>query len=123
MPDLLTYGRALGTGEGLLDAPTQTQRLTSFPGPAGYGLAIGCVAGWVGHTGELPGYNTSVFYDTGTDTTAVVQVNSDIASGNCTELPTLTDDQTDAPCSSPATRIFVALTEVLGNPFTPPSAG
>jgi D-alanyl-D-alanine carboxypeptidase len=120
MPDLLTYGRALGTGQGLLSPRTQVERLTSFPRPAGYGLALGCVDGWVGHTGELPGYNTSVFYDTTSDTTVIVQTNSDIASGNCPESPTLNDNAWDLPCSAPATRIFVAISTALGHTFTPP---
>ncbi len=29
-----------------------------------YGLGMGCVDGWVGHVGELPGYNSSVYHDT-----------------------------------------------------------
>ncbi|MEZ5114678.1 MAG: serine hydrolase domain-containing protein [Candidatus Nanopelagicales bacterium] len=118
--DLLVYGRAIGTGQGLLDEATQTERLTSFPGEAGYGLAMGCVAGWVGHTGELPGFNTSVFYDTGSDTTVIVMANSDIASGDCTESPVLPDNPTGIECRSPATRVFVSLSEALGSPFTPP---
>lgn len=118
-PDLLTYGRALATGQGLLDTASQTERLTSFPGAAGYGIAVGCIGGWVGHTGELPGYNTSLFYDTTTDTTVVVQTNSDIPSGNCEASPVLTDDPRTAVCSSPATRMFVALSTALGHPFTP----
>lgn len=118
--DLLVYGRALGTGQGLLEPATQTERLTSFPGQAGYGIGMGCVDGWVGHTGELPGYNTTLYYDTTSDTTVVVQANSDIASGKCEESPTLTDDTRDQVCSSPATRIFVALSTALGNTIHPP---
>ena len=117
--DLLVYGRALGTGQGLLDAKTQTERLT-YPGPAGYGIAMGCSEAWVGHTGELPGYNTSVFYDTTTDTTVAVQTNSDIASGSCEESPTLIDDPGEEACSAPATRMFVALSTALGHTFVPP---
>jgi D-alanyl-D-alanine carboxypeptidase len=120
MDDLLTYGRALGTGQGLVDAATQAERLRSFPGSAGYGIAMGCANGWVGHTGELPGYNTSVFYDTASDTTVIVQANSDIASGSCPDSPTLTDDARASVCSSPATRVFVGLSTALGHPFTPP---
>jgi D-alanyl-D-alanine carboxypeptidase len=119
MDDLLTYARALGTGQGLLEPTTQAERLGSFPGTAGYGIALGCTDGWVGHTGELPGYNTSVFYDTATDSTVVVQANSDIASGACPQSPTLTDDPRQAVCSSPATRMFVALASALGHPFSP----
>ena len=117
--DLLVYGRALGTGQGLLPAATQVERLTSFPGKAGYGIAMGCVNGWVGHSGELPGFNTSVFYDTSHATTVVVETNSDIASGGCTQTATLTDNPSGLPCSDPATRIFVGLSEALGRPFTP----
>ncbi|CAN5118729.1 serine hydrolase domain-containing protein [soil metagenome] len=119
MGDLLTYGRALATGQGLLDTPSQTERLTSFPGAAGYGIALGCIGGWVGHTGELPGYNTSVFYDTSSDTTVIVQTNSDIPSGACEVSPVLTDDPRSDVCSAPATRMFVALSTALGNTFTP----
>jgi D-alanyl-D-alanine carboxypeptidase len=117
--DLLVYGRALGTGQGLLSPATQAERLRSFPGAAGYGIGVGCIDGWVGHTGELPGFNTSVFYDTRSDVTVIVEVNSDIASGDCTVSPTLTDDPRTEACSSPATRMFVALSTVLGHTFTP----
>jgi D-alanyl-D-alanine carboxypeptidase len=122
LDDLLVYGRALGTGQGLLDEESQVERLTSFPGPSGYGIALGCVDGWVGHTGELMGFNTSVFYDTTADTTIIVAVNSDIASGDCTVLPVLPDNQTGIPCMAPATRMFVGVSEALGHTFTPPPA-
>ena len=119
MDDLLTYGRALGTGQGLLNPDTQEERLKSIPGAAGYGIAFGCIDGWVGHTGELPGYNTTVYYHAASDITVVVQTNSDIASGNCAESLTLPNDPRDSVCSSPATRIFAAITEALGHKFTP----
>jgi D-alanyl-D-alanine carboxypeptidase len=122
LADLLTYDRALGTGQGLLDPKTQTERLTSFPGPAGYGIAMGCTDGWIGHTGELPGFNTALFYDTHSDTSVVVEVNSDIASGKCPESPTLTDDPRVAVCSAPATRMYVALSTALGNTAHPPQS-
>jgi D-alanyl-D-alanine carboxypeptidase len=35
---------------------------------------------------------------------------------------TLADDPKTIDCMSPATRIFVALSEALGHPFTPPPA-
>lgn len=117
--DLLVYGRALVTGQGLLSPEAQAARLTSFPGKAGYGIALGCIDGWVGHTGELPGYNTTVFHDTTSDTTVIVLANSDIASGDCPESPTLSDDPRDLICSSPATRIFVGLSKALGHAFQP----
>lgn len=121
LDDLLAYGRALGTGQGLLKEKGQAERLASFPSPSGYGIGMGCVDGWVGHTGELPGYNTSLYYDTTTDTTVVVQTNSDIASGDCpADTPTLPDNPKELSCSAPATRIFTALTQALGHPFVMP---
>lgn len=87
LPDLRTWGVALGTGEGLLEAKTQQLRLDSLDenlsirgnsADAVYGIGLGRVDGWIGHTGELPGYNTSVQYDPKTRTTVVVIVNSDI---------------------------------------------
>jgi D-alanyl-D-alanine carboxypeptidase len=119
LSDMLVYDRALGTGQGLLSPATQTERLNSFPEPAGYGIALGCIDGWIGHTGELPGFNTAVYYDTTTDTSVVTMVNSDISSGNCSQSPTLTDNPTDIPCSSPATRMFVGLSTALGHTFKP----
>lgn len=119
--DLLTYDRALGTGQGLLSAASQEQRLRSFPKPAGYGLGMACVDGWVGHTGELPGFNTTVFYNTSTDTSVVVLVNSDIPTGKC-ESPTLTDNPAELPCASPASRIFEGVSTALGTTAHLPAA-
>ena len=117
--DLLTYDRALATGQGLLSPEAQIERLKSFPAPAGYGLALGCIGGWVGHTGELPGFNTALYYDTTADISVVVMVNSDISSGGCAESPTLSDNPGELPCSAPATRIFVGVSKALGHEFTP----
>ncbi len=118
--DLLVYGRAMGTGHGLLEPGTQRERLTSFrPPEGGYGLGLGCIDGWVGHTGTQPGYNTTVYYDTITDTTVVVQATSDIPSGDCPESPVLADDPRTLPCATPATRIFAELSTALGHTFTP----
>ncbi|MDO9398418.1 MAG: serine hydrolase domain-containing protein [Herbiconiux sp.] len=127
--DLLTMGRALGTGAGILDDATQKVRLESFldptqsppaPGAGGYGLQMGCGQGWVGHAGELSGYNTTQFYDTAADTTVSVQTNSDVASGGCENSPTLQDDPGDAVCQVSAVRIFVALSGILGETYQPP---
>jgi D-alanyl-D-alanine carboxypeptidase len=125
--DLLVYGRALGTGEGLLPPEQQTERLDSFLGDdlppnsadRAYGLGIGREYGWLGHTGELPGYNTAVYYHPGLDATVVVEVNSDIPSGDCPEdRPTMTDSpHEDIPCADPAVRIFGGLAEALGQPL------
>ena len=127
--DLLVYGRALGTGEGLLPPEQQAERLNSFPGDEvppnsaerAYGLGLGREYGWVGHTGELPGFNTAVYYHPELDATVVVEVNSDIPSGDCPpDNPTMTDaPQENIPCADPAVRIFGALAEALGQPFGP----
>lgn len=116
--DLLIYGRALATGQGVLEGKTQTERLT-FPEGGGYGLALRCTDGWVGQAGEIPGFTTTLFHDTRSDTTVAVLANSDIPSGNCTESATLPDTPKDLPCMDPANRIFVSVSEALGHPFTP----
>ncbi len=118
LDDLLTYGHALVTGQGLLDASLQTRRLT-FPGPAGYGIAIGCIDGWVGHTGTLPGYETTLYFDTRSGTTVVVQANSDIMTGDCSDSPVPTGNDRSIACLAPATRIFAAISAALGHPFKP----
>lgn len=124
MDDLLTYGRALGTGQGLLDEATQAERLTSFPDSAGYGYGIGagCADGWVGHVGEIPGYNATLYYDTTSGTVVAVQTNSDISNGACAKSPLLANNPApDAPCSIPAARVFQAVAEALGHPVTFPT--
>src|SRR5215203_7072446 len=124
--DLLVYGRALGTGEGLLPPEQQAERLDSFlggPPPLSadkdYGIGLVNDHGWLGHTGELPGYNTAVYYHPELDATMVVEINSDIPSGDCPDdRPTMTDaPHEDIPCADPADRIFGALAEALGQPL------
>lgn len=123
--DLLVYGRALGTGEGLLPPEQQTERLTSFlyglkpntPQRA-YGLGLVDQRGWLGHTGEVPGYNTSLYYNAELHTTMVVEVNSDISVGDCSaDKPTMSDSPHDIACSEPADFVFGELSKKLGKPF------
>jgi D-alanyl-D-alanine carboxypeptidase len=127
--DLLAYGRALGTGEGLLPPEQQAQRLDSFVsdlpplnqsplnGDLGYGIGLMNDQGWIGHNGELPGYNTYLLYHPELDATVAVAVNSDISSGDCPDdKPTMTDGPQGIPCDDPADRIFRALAEALGKP-------
>jgi D-alanyl-D-alanine carboxypeptidase len=105
--DMLVYGRALGTGKGLLPREQQAERLTSFlyglppnsPEKA-YGLGLVTVGGWLGHTGTQPGFNTTVYYHPQLHTTVVVEVNSDIPVGGKT----------------PADLIFGTLAAELGKP-------
>ncbi|MCS5723463.1 beta-lactamase family protein [Herbiconiux sp. CPCC 203407] len=119
--DLATYARHQATGSGLVSPELQRERLTGFDDYSGYGLAITCAGGWIGHTGELPGFNTVMLYDTANDITLITMTNSDIASGDCPEGATITDNPTaDLPCSSPALRVATAITTALGNPYVGP---
>jgi D-alanyl-D-alanine carboxypeptidase len=131
--DLLVYGRALGTGEGLLPPEQQTQRLDSFvsdlpplnqpplEGNLAYGLGLGNDHGWIGHNSQIAGYNTQLFYHSELDAVVAVEVNSDISSGDCPEdTPTMKDGPQGIPCAAPADRIFRALAEALGKPAPAP---
>jgi D-alanyl-D-alanine carboxypeptidase len=75
--DMLVWGRVLATGDGVLSAGAQVDRLRSFgssdlaPGEF-YGEAIVCQGGWIGHNGNIPGYNTLLRYEPATQTTIVV---------------------------------------------------
>jgi D-alanyl-D-alanine carboxypeptidase len=125
--DLLVYGRALGTGKGLLRREQQRERLHSFnpkipPETARLSYGIGLVddGGWIGHTGEVPGYTTAVYYNRAIRTTVVVEANSDISSGSCPELPTLNDDPITKRCAAPADRIMGAVAGSLRHPYPLP---
>jgi D-alanyl-D-alanine carboxypeptidase len=132
--DLLVYGRALDTGEGLLPSEQQTERLDSFvsdvpplnqpplEGYLAYGLGLGNDHGWIGHNGQTPGYTTYLFYNPELDAVVVVEVNSDIPSGDCpTDTPTMADQPRGLTCHTPADRIFSALAEALGKPAPSPA--
>jgi D-alanyl-D-alanine carboxypeptidase len=75
--DLHLWGEALGQGT-LLTANMQAQRLQFVDAGQGapyydsYGLGIGSIDGWIGHTGEQPGYSDLVLYDPSTDRTIVI---------------------------------------------------
>jgi D-alanyl-D-alanine carboxypeptidase len=131
--DLLLYGRALGTGKGLLSPQMQKERLDSFvddvpplnqpplKGDLAYGIGLGKDHGWVGHNGEIPGYNTYLFYHPDLDAVLVVLVNSDISSGKCPkDVPIMKEWPRTVPCELPADRIFEALAEALGKPSPSP---
>jgi D-alanyl-D-alanine carboxypeptidase len=83
--DLHTWAQAVATGR-LLSPALQKQRLTWSPpsvaffrqrGVAGgYGLAIAKLEGFIGHTGEIDGFNTDAWYMPALQATIVVIVNS-----------------------------------------------
>lgn len=79
LDDLHTWLPALADGR-LLNPATQKERLrfgpTSIP-QVQYGLGIMRVGGWIGHNGELPGYETLALQLPSQRATLVILVNSD----------------------------------------------
>lgn len=111
LDDLHTWGVALGTGEGILNPETQKMRMESVNQTVppntpdrSYGMGIVNTAGWLGHTGEIPGYNTVLNYQPDTHTTIAVMVNSDILGGT-TKKPV-----------APAVAAFAQLAQVVPVP-------
>ncbi|WP_328923888.1 beta-lactamase family protein [Streptomyces sp. NBC_00190] len=105
----LTGGK-LPDGSRLLKTGTQAQRMralpTGHPG-VGYGLGIADINGWVGHNGELPGYETIAARLPQDGAVLVVIVNSDVDkdTGSLSTLigETVTEIATpDRPWSVPA---------------------
>ncbi len=101
LEDLHTWGVALGTGKGILKPETQQMRVNSVKTTVGmntpnysYGMGIVNLNGWLGHTGEIPGYNTIMNYQPDSGTTVVVMVNSDITDP---PNPTTTVPKPEAP--------------------------
>lgn len=81
LPDLLRWGRALGTGRligpRLLNLREQLARpATDGPEYNQYGLGMGQLNGWWGHTGEGLGFQAAVMYDPVTRSVIAVAVNS-----------------------------------------------
>ncbi|KOU99915.1 beta-lactamase [Streptomyces sp. XY511] len=76
----LVSGR-LPDGDRLLEPDTQAQRLRMLPTghpDVGYGLGIASIDGWIGHNGELPGYETIAVRLPQDRATLVIVVNSDV---------------------------------------------
>lgn len=91
MVDLRTWIGSYGTGS-LISPAMQRERLTWVTFPPNtperhYGLGIGEDHGWLGHTGELPGYNTGAYYLPANKAVIVVMVNSDIPVGKINPMP------------------------------------
>ena len=125
--DLLVYGRATATGRGLLPRKQQRERLDSFnprippESPTlSYGFGLVNDNGWIGHTGDVPGFTTAVYHHRDIGTTVVVEANSDIYSGACRGQETLAPDPVSRPCAGPADRIMGAVARSLGRPYRLP---
>lgn len=83
LEDLHAWVPALVDGR-LLTPATQAQRMRTEPvGVPGisYGLGIADVNGWLGHNGELPGYETIAAQLPQDRTTMVIMINSDMDQG------------------------------------------
>lgn len=103
LDDLHAWSVALGTGEGWVSPELQKERVASMTSSAegntpdmAYALGFGAAKGWIGHTGELPGYNTSITYDPATGTSIVVMVNSDIPADGKNPAPYISSQLQEA---------------------------
>jgi D-alanyl-D-alanine carboxypeptidase len=108
LDDLRHWAVALGTGGGLVSPEMQKQREASMfstvppNAPArAYALGFGVFNGWIGHTGELPGFNTSIMYHPKSQAVVVVMVNSDVAAPGANgkplnPAPTISDELINA---------------------------
>jgi D-alanyl-D-alanine carboxypeptidase len=113
--DLHLWVRAMGTGE-LLSPETQAERLIMVPTVPDlrpgegewYGLGIRANAGWLGHGGSIPGYNSELRYRPDLDASLIVFANSDIP-----DLETFT---------SPANAVFFGITTILNREYPLPPA-
>lgn len=99
--DLRIWAPALATGT-LLKPQTQAQRLETVGVPghasdAGYGLGLFDIAGWIGHNGSLPGYESVTVYLPEKETTLVILINTDITYEG----------------SEPSTTLATAITEII----------
>lgn len=81
LDDLRIWGEALANGT-LLSPESQEDRLAMIslgegihPEYDSYGLGIGSLDGWLGHTGDFPGYQSLVMHDPLHDQTVVIMLN------------------------------------------------
>jgi D-alanyl-D-alanine carboxypeptidase len=82
LDDMRIWAPSVATGT-LLSAPTQAERLKFLPAPsegtgALYGLGLENQNGWIGHNGNLPGYQSYVYYLPPEDTTLIMLVNTNV---------------------------------------------
>ena len=105
LDDMQAWAQALGDGR-LVGAQLQQQRIersrpaTNGPHYDRYGLGIGMLDGWLGHTGNGIGFQAAGFYDPRTKATIAVLVNATASAG--------------APASlNFAEEIFLALADVV----------
>ncbi len=106
LPDLHRWTVAMGTGS-LLSPAMQKQRLKPNPHSAAGGRAylfcLGRDHGWLTHTGDIPGYNSTVAYLPKAKATVVVLTDTDAEA----------NDPAAGEPALPAPFIFSALAKVL----------
>ena len=93
MTDLRTWIVSCATGS-LVSPAMQKERLTWMTLPPNtparhYGIGIVEDNGWLGHTGELPGYNTAAHYLPAKKAVIVIEVNTDIPVGKANPAPAI----------------------------------
>jgi D-alanyl-D-alanine carboxypeptidase len=98
MADLKIWVQSYTMGT-LISPEMQAERTTWVTLPPNtpqkhYGLGMGEVNGWRGHTGELPGYNVAAYYLPDQKATVIVLVNSDIPLNKKNPAPILTEEIT-----------------------------
>jgi D-alanyl-D-alanine carboxypeptidase len=86
LSDLRRWAPIVATGKGLLTPRTQAERLQTVhppgaPPDVAYGLGILVNAGWIGHNGSLPGYESVTLYLPAERTTLVILINTDNLAG------------------------------------------
>ena len=92
LSDLRRWAPVVATGRGLLTPATQAQRLQTVHVPGAhadvsYGLGLLVNAGWRGHNGSLPGYESVTVYLPAEDTTMVLLLTTDTLVGPSAEEP------------------------------------
>ena len=102
LEDLRVWAPALASGS-LIGPELHAQQLTSpavpgLPAGVGYGIGVFITAGWIGHNGSAPGYQTVVIHLPQRSMTVAVMVNTDIT-------------PPDGP--QPSTAVAKAITSVL----------
>ena len=88
--DMRKWSKALATGV-LVSSAMQIERFkfVDLPGSskiARYGLAVSQLGGWIGHEGEMPGYNSTAVYLPSKDITLVIFVSTDTHTGPLTNV-------------------------------------
>ncbi len=108
--DLETWAPVLVTGKGILSPSTQRQRLQMVNTGQGisYGLGIAQITGFLGHDGEVAGYNATALYSPQANVTLVVL-------GNTSPLLNLPQQPTLETLPYVATALVRALPPPIGS--------